>query len=66
MPWGIKHNRQCKEWHQQSSPVIVDENGRVVAIVHQFVNHPGLKDIAATTIAEIIVDAVNEKLSRKS
>lgn len=56
----IKYYRRCPEWHERSSPYIVDEDtNRVVCRMECFVMHPGIYDEVACKYAEAIVNCVN-------
>lgn len=63
LPLQIKYNRSCEEWHPKSMPSIVDNNGKLVAEVPQFVDHPGRLDEKAINIATTIVKAVNTTIN---
>jgi hypothetical protein len=68
--WHVKYWRRCPEWHEQSSPYIVNEKGEKVAEIPCFTYHPGAHDPKSLEIAERIVKAVNmlsrvESLARK-
>jgi hypothetical protein len=58
-PWRVHYRQVCDEWHPQSSPCIVDQQGRLVVNMPQTVDHPGLYDELADNTAKEIVAAVN-------
>lgn len=58
-PWKVKFDRRCLEWHENSSPYIVDAAGRLVVSMPQTVDHPGEYDQLAVRTAYEIVQAVN-------
>lgn len=60
-PWTVKYWRRCPEWHEFSSPYIVDAEGVTVLELPQRVGHPGEFDPVAVRTAHQIVEAVNER-----
>lgn len=59
LPLRVEYFRRCPEWHEKSSPYIVDATGKVVVMMPQNVWHPGEYDEMADLGAKMIVDGVN-------
>lgn len=61
--WEVRFHRRCPEWHERSSPYLVNDKGEDVAgFMRQRVNHPGQEDKEAIAEAYLIRNAVNAKL----
>ena len=58
-PWKVIYWVRCEEWDKRSCPRVVAANGKVVAEMLQTVDHPGLYDCEADTLAQRIAFAVN-------
>jgi hypothetical protein len=59
LPWTVKYWRRCPEWHEKSSPYIVDANGAEVVCMPQNVGNPGEYDVVADETALRIIASVN-------
>lgn len=59
LPLRVEYHRRCPEWHEKSSPYIVDAAGKLVVMMPQNVGHPGQYDEMADLGARMIVDSVN-------
>ena len=59
LPLRVEYHRRCPEWHEKSSPYVVDAYGKLVVMMPQNVGHPGQYDEMADLGAQMIVDSVN-------
>jgi len=60
-PWRVGYRQIFPEWHPKSLPTIYDAQGYIVLKMDQSedINHPGIYDRKADTLAHRIVAAVN-------
>lgn len=61
-PWRVEYFQRFAEWHEHSSPQIVDADGIIVVMMPQSAecHHPGFYDREADELAKRIVAAVNK------
>lgn len=66
LPLRVEYRRLFSEWHEKSCPRVVDADGKLVVIMPQNVDHPGMYDTNADLGAQIIVESVNAGISTMS
>lgn len=58
LPWSVKYNRQFPQWHEKSSPSVIDANGVLVFQSQQYVGHTGIYDMLADQVCKMIVTSI--------
>lgn len=66
-PWRVEFKQVFPHWDPQSSPTVVDSDGREVCELKQNVSHPGLADPERLELANFIVEKANRaSIKRRS